>query len=148
MLGAKLIALGLVTLACAVIAIALSAATAFIVTASGAGTIVWTWHAAGLLTPVVTLAIGVAMGAGFGMALMNSPAAIVAYFLVPTVTAAAAMLPGVIGTIGQWISGEAWSLLFTPMTGVQWGQAATAFALWVALPLALGWWRTLRVEAK
>jgi len=39
-------------------------------------------------------------------------------------------------------------MLFTPMTATQYGQAATALALWVVLPIALGWWRTLRTEAK
>lgn len=147
-MGAKLIAVGLVTLACALIAIAFSAGAALIVTASGAGTIVWAWQAGPLLSAVVALPIGVAMGAGFGMLLMNSPAAIVAYFLVPMFTVTLSMLPGLLGTIGSWINGGAWSLLFTPMTATQWGQAATAFVLWVALPLTLGWWRTTRVEAK
>lgn len=147
-IGAKLLAIALVTIAGALLCLALSAASALLASAIGSGTLVWAFEATALTPTLIGLVISMAMGAGFGMLLMNSPTAIVAYFVIPTITTTLSMIPGTIGTIGKWISGETWSMLFTPMTATQYGQAATALALWVVLPIALGWWRTLRTEAK
>lgn len=147
-IAAKLIALAVVMLAGVVVMLVASAATAGLADALTEAPIDWSFQWAPLASAVLSLAVSMAMGAGFGLLVMNSPAAIVAYLLLPTLTGVMSMLPGVVGTIGQWISGATWSLVFTPMTATQWGQAGVAFALWVVVPLVLGTWRTLRIEAK
>ena len=147
-LAAKLLAVALITLAGLLASIVFTVVVALVVGARANGTIVWGTSAAPILTELITLAISVAVAAGLGMLLMNSPTAIVANFLIPTVTATLSLLPGVWGTIGTWISGVTWAQLPGPMTAIEVGQAATAFALWALLPLALGWWRTLRTEVK
>lgn len=144
----KLLALAVLMLAGVVVMLAASAATAGLADVLTEAPIDWSFQWVPLASASLTLTLSMAMGAGFGLLLMNSPAAIVAYLLLPTLTGVMSMMPGVVGTIGQWISGATWSLVFTPMTATQWGQAGVAFALWVAIPLVLGTWRTLRIETK
>lgn len=144
----KLLALAVLTLAGVVLMLAASAATAGLADILTEAPIDWSFQWVPLASALLTLTVSMAMGAGFGLLLMNSPAAIVAYLLLPTLTGVMSLMPGVVGTIGQWINGETWSLIFTPMTATQWGQAGVAFALWVVAPLALGTSRTLRTETK
>lgn len=147
-IAAKLLALAAVGVASAVVMLAASAATAGMTGALTDAPIDWAFRWQPVATSLLLLLVSMLMGAGFGLLLMNSPAAIVAYLVLPTLTGVMSMLPGVLGTAGHWVSGETWSMVFTSMTAAQWGQAVVAFALWVAVPLALGTWRTLRIEAK
>lgn len=91
-------------------------------------------------------------GFGFAMLLMNSAAAIVTYFALPTVWAVAA---GIVPWLHEHI--QPWADLSTAQQPLQSGEAASAsewahlgvaVAIWVALPLVLGIWRLLRSEVK
>lgn len=147
-IAAKLLTMLVVTAFGAALTVVAAAASTWLGSALNGSRIDWAFDGPALASSVTNLLISMLIGAGFGLLLMSSPAAIALYFIVPTATAALAMLPGTAGRVGQWISGEPWGLLFTPMTATQWAQAGTAFALWAVLPLVLGIWRTLRVEAK
>ena len=87
------------------------------------------------------------MGVAFGLALLNTPIAIVAYLVLPTVMSVLGVIPALADVVGWIDPGGAmvpmydWS--FTPE---QWGKLATSLAVWVALPLAFGLWRTARRE--
>ena len=95
--------------------------------------------------------LGVLQGVAFGMLLLNSAAAIVAYFVLPIgfniVTSA---VPGLHG-VQPWIDpGTAQMQLFGGgwLTGEEWAQLATTTLLWIGVPLALGALRMLRAEVK
>lgn len=94
---------------------------------------------------------GVLQGLAFGMLLLNSAAAIVTYFVLPTVFTIVTSLVSWLRTAQPWIDlGTAQTPLFTgdPMSGEQWAQLAVTSSIWILLPLALGWWRVLRAEVK
>jgi ABC-2 type transport system permease protein len=96
------------------------------------------------------LLLGVAQGVAFGMILLNTPAAIVTYLLLPTVWS---LLGGMVASLANaagWLdlATTMRPLLEGGMTGNQWLRLGTATAVWVMLPLALGLWRVLRTEVK
>lgn len=111
------------------------------------------WSLSGWLLGGVALlvAIFVLQGTAFGMALLNTPAAIVAYLVLPTVWT-------ILGSLVSWLSDAAgWldlNLTTNPLTseaaltGDEWARLGTSVAVWVLLPLAIGTWRVLRREVK
>jgi ABC-2 type transport system permease protein len=100
--------------------------------------------------------VGVFIGFAIGMLLMNTPAAIVAYFVYSLI------LPGVVGFLGflsdgfekvaPWIElNTAQTPLFTgdyQPTAEEWAQIAVAGTIWLVVPLTLGVMRLLRTEFK
>ncbi len=102
------------------------------------------------------LAQAFAMLIGFALAtlLLNTPAAIVAYFaysfLLPTIFAVAAVFLDWFETLRPWIDFNlAQAPLFdATMTGKGWGHLVVSGLVWLVLPLALGMWRVLRAEVK
>ena len=100
--------------------------------------------------------IGIGTGFAIGMLLMNSAAAIVAYFVYTLV------LPGVVGVLATfqdwfadlapWIDfSTAQAALFTgdPVPdGEEWAQLLVTGTIWLVLPFAIGLWRLLRAEPK
>ena len=106
----------------------------------------WQVLAGAALFEIIVVVIGI----GLGMLFMNSPLAIVLYFVLPQVFA---ILAGVIPKIQgffEWldISSSSGPLVDDSMTGKTWGHLGTAALFWIALPLVLGSWRTLRREIK
>lgn len=106
------------------------------------------WLAGGML---IVLVVGLVQGSAFGLALLNTPAAIVAYLALPT----AMSLVGAL--IPSWQDALAWvdiNQTLTPfISGVepsaeQWQQVAVSVAIWVAVPMAIGVWRVLHREVK
>ncbi|MFC4909222.1 ABC transporter permease [Actinomadura gamaensis] len=100
-----------------------------------------------LLVEVATVLIGVA----FGALLMNTPVAIVLYFVLPTVWSTVGSMVKALRSASAWLdtnrafeplSGE------TPATGTEWARAGTAAAVWLVLPMALGAYRLLKREVK
>lgn len=95
--------------------------------------------------------LGVLMGVAFGALLLNVPLGIVAYFLVPTLSPLIFMTTAWLRENAGWLDlsvaqgallGEEW------LTGQQWAQLASTTALWVLLPLTVGFWRVARREVK
>ncbi len=93
----------------------------------------------------------IAQGLAFGLLLLNTPAAIVTYYVLPTVWMA---LMGVIGwfkPVREWVDlGFASTALIEPttMSSGDWTKLLVAALIWIALPLALGTMRVLRREVK
>jgi ABC-2 type transport system permease protein len=95
--------------------------------------------AQGLLFLVLSMTIGIA----FGAAILLSAPAIVAYLLLPTIWGALAGSIHALATLNNWLSiGSTLGLLPQHgLSGSEWAHVATTVALWLAIPLLLGWYR-------
>jgi hypothetical protein len=133
-------------------AIALAVLVAALATAVGGATDPWAdfgWDDLGkyALLQVSTVLQGLA----FGLLLLNTAAAIVAFFVLPTAFSIVANLWSAMAEIRPWVDlGTSQMPLIGAggMSGEQWGQLATGTLLWVVLPVLVGCWRVLRAEVK
>lgn len=110
----------------------------------------WTFGAEGFLDINVGQLQGLIQGVAFGMLLLNSAAAIVTYFALPIAWSLLFNLVASLRDIAPWVDlGTAQQPLFAHhMTAENWAQLAVTTLVWIALPLAIGWWRVLRSELK
>ena len=105
---------------------------------------------------VLANTISVFIGFALAMLLMNTPAAIVGYFVYSLVLPSAVGILSVFSSwfekVGPWIEfNTAQTPLFTGdyvPTGEEWAQILVAGTLWLVLPLVLGILRLLRIEFK
>ncbi len=109
------------------------------------------WDLDGLLVARATLVAvaGALGGVAFGLLFMNSPLAIVLYFVLPTVLT-------VLGeAVPRWQGGLRWvdpnltipELYLPQVSGRAWAQAGVSVLVWVVLPLLAGAVRSERREA-
>lgn len=105
----------------------------------GAGSLPWTVIAQGWLY----LASAMAMGVAFGAAILLSAPAIVAYLLLPTVSNAVLGAISGLSGIARWLDTTRTLSPLTqqPMSGTQWAHALTTFAVWIGIPIIIGWAR-------
>ncbi len=95
--------------------------------------------------------IVITQGLAFGLLLLNTPAALVTYYVLPTVWT---VLLGVVSwfePVREWLDLTTAStalMELTEMGGTEWAKLLVTVAIWVALPLALGTLRVLRREVK
>ncbi|WP_432477061.1 ABC transporter permease [Nocardioides sp. GXQ0305] len=105
---------------------------------------------------VVANLIGILLGFAIGMLLMNTPAAIVTYFIYSLVLPIAV---GILSSFQEWFAdlapwiefNTAQGSLFTgdPVpTGEELGQLLVSGTIWLVVPFVLGLWRLLRAEPK
>ncbi len=91
-------------------------------------------------------------GVAFGLAFMNSALAIVMYFVIPIAWSILGETIHALDKPADWLDlGRPMSILAdstATMTGTNWGQLATATAVWVGLVLAIGLVRLRRTELK
>ena len=93
---------------------------------------------------------------GFALAclLLNTPAAIVAFFayryVLPTLLAIGSALMVWFSHVAPWIDFQSASaeLYDMPLTGSQWGHLAVSGVIWLVVPLVIGLWRIRRAEVK
>jgi ABC-2 type transport system permease protein len=99
----------------------------------------------------IALTVYLLQGSAFGMALLNTPAAIVAFFALPTAMTALTAL------IASWREALAWVdinqttipfFMGSAPTGEEWARFAVSIGVWVVLPMAVGVWRVLHREVK
>lgn len=92
-----------------------------------------------------------AQGIGFGLVLLNTPAAIVSLLVLPTVfTIVGSLIPGIVDAL-PWIDLSTASeplLLGEAPDGEQWAHLATASLIWVVAPVVGGLVRVERREVK
>ena len=143
-LGAKLIASIVLSLAMLVMSVAVVAAGVF-VAAPGAGA--WTDAGTLIAQSAVFLTTGIITGLAFGAILLASAPAIVALFALPITWTAVATL-SVFADAAPWLDTR---LALAPlheevMSATQWAHAGTALAIWMLLPLLIGTWRITRRE--
>ena len=98
---------------------------------------------------IVAMTLLIVQGLGFGFALLNTPVAIVASILLPTIWSIVGAFPR-LQTAALWLdlNRSMDPLLSGSMTGEDWAHLGTASALWIALPMAVGIWRVMTREVK
>jgi hypothetical protein len=104
-----------------------------------------------MLASVTLMAVvGVVMGVAFGMAFLNSPLAIVLYFVIPTVWSALSGTISALDGVADWLdTARTTEPMYEPgITAREWARFGTSTALWVGVPLLAGWFRVLRTEVK
>jgi ABC-2 type transport system permease protein len=97
-------------------------------------------------------ASGVLQGLAFGLLFLNSAAAIVTYFVLPTAFSIIASVWSFLEDKAPWIDmGTAQAPLFEKagnLSGEEWAQVAVTALIWVIIPFVVGLWRMLRAEVK
>jgi ABC-2 type transport system permease protein len=147
---AKLVATLALGAVAVVVALSL-AAVANVVAAVGLdGDGSWTFGVAGARDILVNQLISVLQGVAFGMLIMNSAAAIVAYFALPTLWGVLTATVQWFADIGRWVDLNTTStpLAMHEMDGDAWVRLGVSVSIWVLLPIALGVVRLLRREVK
>ena len=92
--------------------------------------------------------LGVAQGVGFGMVIMNTPAAIVGLLVVPTAWSVLVGLAPWLHTVALWadMSSAQDALIDGHVRTADWLHLASASTLWVLLPISAGVWRLAHRE--
>jgi ABC-2 type transport system permease protein len=146
--GAKLLA-GVVLAALSVavgLVIAAAGNVAGMAFADGDGS----WHFGAKLLGAALLfqVINITMGVAIGMLLMNTPLAIVIFFVLPTLWTMLGEMIRALKTPAAWLDLSATTTPLTDATisGGQWAKLAVSVAVWVLLPLTAGLYRLLKRE--
>jgi ABC-type transport system involved in multi-copper enzyme maturation permease subunit len=135
---------------CSVVALALCLVVAAGATAlhpaSGPGVSAWSLHAVLIPQGFAYLATAMITGVAFGAALLVSAPAIVLYLLLPTIWSALANSISALDGVANWLdpSNTLDVMARHSLSALDWAQAGTTLALWMVLPLAIGWWRVMR----
>ncbi len=148
---AKLTAVVLVGLLAVLVALGVAALgnVAGTVLMDGAGS--WNMGVPNVRDFFVLQLIGVVQGFAFGMLLMNTAAAIVAYYVVPLAWSILFSMVDALKGSAPWLDlNTAIAPAFEKQTfqGDDWTHIAVAGTLWVLIPLGLGLVRLLRREVK
>jgi ABC-type transport system involved in multi-copper enzyme maturation permease subunit len=96
----------------------------------------------------------VLQGLAYGLIFLNTPAAIVTFFVLPTASSIVFNLVPALRDSAPWLDlGTAQQPLFNAtagfeLTGEQYAQLGTTSLLWIVLPFVAGWFRVMRAELK
>ncbi len=144
--GAKAAAAGVLALVVMVATVAAAALANLVGGALRDGAGPWQLEWAFLGGNLLGLLLLVLQGLAFGLALLSTPAAIVAYLALPTAWTLVGSLVPALRTPAEWLdmSGPMTQLMAGTTSGGDWARLATSTALWVGVPLAIGLWRTAR----
>lgn len=148
--AAKALAVVLLGLAGLVAAVAAAAVATVVGAAGGGAPDAWSGSAGAVGQVVLFQELNVLWGLGFGLVLFAPATAIVAFFVLPTLfTVVGELAKGLQGTLDWLDPNSALSPLTDGTTGGEdWARILTSSLLWIALPLAVGTYRTLRREVK
>ena len=98
--------------------------------------------------------LSVLQGLAYGLILLNTPAAIVAFFVLPIASSIIFSLVSGLRDSAPWLDlGTAQQPLFeagtgAALTGEQYAQLGTTALIWIVVPFVLGWIRVMRAELK
>jgi ABC-2 type transport system permease protein len=111
----------------------------------------WNLGVAGGRDFVLLQLMAIVQGLAFGMVLMNSAAAIVLYFVIPTGMSILFGLVGALEDAAPWLDlGTAQQPLYDDhsLTATEWSQLLVTATIWIIVPLVAGAIRLLRAELK
>jgi len=110
------------------------------------GSAVWSLHLVLLPQAFLRLATAMITGVAFGAALLVSAPAIVIYLLLPTIWSALANSIHGLQGVANWLdaSESLDPMIRHSLSATGWAHAAATLAVWMVLPLAIGWWRVMR----
>ena len=147
---AKVVAVIVLAVVAVVLALALAALGNLLGAALHDGDGSWEFGVEGLRDVVILQLMGILSGLAFGMVLLNSAAAIVLSFVLPTAFSIVFAIVSALEDIAPWIDlNTAQAPLFDhTMHGDNWSQLLVTSLWWIWLPLAAGAWRVLRTELK
>jgi hypothetical protein len=108
----------------------------------------WDLDKTALAGTALVLVLLVTQGVAFGLALLNTPTAIVVYLGLPT---AWSILMGTVDKLeapAKWLDLNVTvePLMAGQMTDQSWLRLGVSVAVWIVLPLAVGLWRTARKD--
>nr|CAA9352856.1 MAG: hypothetical protein AVDCRST_MAG46-2698 [uncultured Nocardioidaceae bacterium] len=149
--AAKLVAVTLLGLGAIALALALAAVGNVLGMSLQDGAGDWDVTGAYLRDFTVLQLASLAQGFAFGLLLMHSAAAIVLYFVLPTVWSVLFLLVDWLADIAPWVDLATAAdpiMRGQSLNGDDWLHVAVAGTLWVLLPLALGLVRLTRSEVK
>lgn len=149
-IAAKLLAGLLVALASVAVCLAISLAATALVPVVGHGDGRFDVAASGLASAVLFMAMWMVAGAALGLLVMRSAPAIVLSFLIPmSIAGTAAGIPGAERPL-RWVDlGTTATELnagHPAVSGTEWAYIASGVAIWVLVPLAIGFVRLRRGE--
>jgi ABC-2 type transport system permease protein len=126
-------------------------ATALLATAAfGGGTDdTWSFSAALVVQNGFSVLVSMIAGLAFGAALLASAPAIVLFYILPTGWAALGSIHALEGA-AKWLdqSRTMGHISEHAFSSTEWARVGTSVALWVLLPLAIGWWRVGRNDVR
>jgi ABC-2 type transport system permease protein len=114
----------------------------------------WTFGWTGFLGFITTQTFAMLGGFALACLLLNTPAAIVVFFVykwvLPGLFALGAVLMSWFNSLVDWIDFQsAQNLLYDGgLSGSEWAQLVVSGILWLVVPLAIGLWRIQRAEVK
>lgn len=140
--AAKLLA----AIALALVAVVACLAAAVVGTAIGGSD--WDLAASAVGSAALYHVLAMLIGAGFGLLLLSTAPAIVAYFVLPTAWAILGEAIGALREPAEWLDTARTMapLADDVMAGADWARLATSVALWALLPLVAGLVRLARRE--
>ena len=108
----------------------------------------WAISAAEVAQVALLEVVYVLAGVALGVLLLNSPLAIVVYFVLPTAFMFLVNTVATLDWVRDWLdlSSTTLPMYRGDLDGQGWLQLATSAALWIVLPMAVGWWRVTRIE--
>lgn len=145
--AAKLAAGVLIALLAVLVALAVAAISNLVGIASG-GDGSWTVKAVVIGEAAVLETTYMLMGIAFGMLLLNTPLAIVLFFLLPLVWSILGGMISRLQDVAGWLDMGVTTASMTTgeMTSGQWGRFLVSAAVWVLLPLVAGFVRLTHRE--
>jgi ABC-2 type transport system permease protein len=133
------------------VAYQLCLATGLVATAvfGGSASDTWSLSAAIIGQNGLSVALSVIAGVGFGAVLLASAPAIVLFFVLPTAWGAIGEIHALEGA-AKWLDqGRTMADMGEhALSGTEWARVATSAALWVVLPIVLGFWRVKRNDVR
>lgn len=134
-----------------VLAVGLAALTHLAAVGIQDATPVWEVNSWLVFGAALMLILGMGQGLAFGFILLNTPAAIVTYFVLPMAWSILGELVSWLRDVAAWLDPGVTMMplqMGEALTGQEWAKVGASMALWLALPLAIGIWRVLRREVK
>jgi len=149
-LAAKSAATGILGALTVGLALAVAAGTNVLVPALMGGDGSWDHGIGDLRDTLLFQLLSLLQGLALGVLLMNTAAAVVLYFVLPTAFGLVFSLVGSLAGVAGWIDPNTSHdpLFWHSIDGVEWLQLLATTTWWILLPLAAGLWRLLHREIR